>query len=198
MDSSNDYVRFWAATSLGELGPRAKIAVPKLLELLPLVDCLGGTITSASAVRLALMRIGAVKPPFPSCKDHEAELPGSESTALKRGFDQLHPQDSAAARGRYRLPRRPLLPALPVLGGAATASPVNASTNRARGLLPPGCRTYRTAPYSFELSPATHGHSSPRTPTTFGRYPRMAHPPNYPLFDTPAQTVRQIRIGIRM
>jgi hypothetical protein len=69
LDSSNDYIRFWAAASLGELGPRAKIALPKLLQLLPVVDCLQGDLTSASAVRRALMRIGAVKPPFPSCKN---------------------------------------------------------------------------------------------------------------------------------
>jgi hypothetical protein len=76
LDSSNDYIRFWAATSLGELGPRAKIALPKLLELLPVVDCLDGTITSASAVRGALMRIGAVKPPYFSCKDHRSRVAG--------------------------------------------------------------------------------------------------------------------------
>ena len=69
LDSSNDYIRFWAAAALGELGPRAKIALPKLLQLLPVVDCLQGDLTSASAVRRALMRIGAVKPPFPSCKN---------------------------------------------------------------------------------------------------------------------------------
>jgi hypothetical protein len=72
LDSSNDYIRFWAATSLGELGPRARIAIPKLLKLLPVVDCLNGTITSASAVRLALMRIGGLRPPVPSCKDRVA------------------------------------------------------------------------------------------------------------------------------
>ncbi|MCU1249778.1 MAG: hypothetical protein JWQ49_2807 [Edaphobacter sp.] len=76
LDSSNDYIRFWAARSLGELGPRAKIALPKLLELLPVVDCLDGTITSASAVRGALIRIGGVKPPFPSCKDHRSRVAG--------------------------------------------------------------------------------------------------------------------------
>jgi len=76
VDSSNDYIRFWAATSLGELGPRARMALPKLLELLPVVDCLDGTITSASAVRGALMRIGGVKPPFPSCKDPRSRVAG--------------------------------------------------------------------------------------------------------------------------
>jgi hypothetical protein len=66
LDSPDDYIRFWAATSLGELGPRAKIAAPKLLELLPVVDCLDGAITAASAIRFALKRIGtrAPRPPL--------------------------------------------------------------------------------------------------------------------------------------
>ena len=68
LDSSDDYIRFWAAASLGELGPRAKVALPKLLKLLPVVDCIRGDLTSAGAVREALMKIGNVKPPFPSCK----------------------------------------------------------------------------------------------------------------------------------
>lgn len=72
LDSSDDYIRFWAATSLGELGPRAKIALPKLLALLPVVDCLNGAITSAGAVRQALMRIGALKPSMPSCPNRIA------------------------------------------------------------------------------------------------------------------------------
>ena len=72
LDNSSDYIRFWAATSLGELGPRARMVLPKLLELLPKVDCLNGAITSASAVRVALMRIGGVNPPHPSCKNKVA------------------------------------------------------------------------------------------------------------------------------
>lgn len=65
----DDSVRYWVATALGSLGPRAKIAVPKLEELLPKADCLNGAITSASAIRYALIRMG-VKPPPPSkgCK----------------------------------------------------------------------------------------------------------------------------------
>jgi hypothetical protein len=72
LESRDDYIRFWAATSLGELGPRAKIAAPKLLELLPVVDCLDGAITSASAVRLALKRIGSKAPPPPACPNRVA------------------------------------------------------------------------------------------------------------------------------
>jgi hypothetical protein len=69
LGSSDDYIRFWAATSLGELGPRAKIVVPELLKLLPVVDCLNGPITSATAIRLALKRIGTTPPPLPACQD---------------------------------------------------------------------------------------------------------------------------------
>jgi hypothetical protein len=41
------------------------------------------------------------------------------------------------------------VPALPVFGRAAAASPMNASTNRTRGFLPPGCRGY---PITSELA----------------------------------------------
>jgi hypothetical protein len=63
-----DSVRFWVAASLGNLGPRAKVAVPKLLELLPAADCLNGSITSAATIREALKKIGATLPPSSPCK----------------------------------------------------------------------------------------------------------------------------------
>jgi hypothetical protein len=69
LESSDDYIRFWSATSLGELGPRAKMAVPRLLKLLPVVDCLNGPITSETAIRLALKRTGVTPPPLPACQD---------------------------------------------------------------------------------------------------------------------------------
>lgn len=75
LDSPSDYIRAYAAVSLGELGPRARASIPKLLEKLSAADCLNGAITSASAIRLALMRIGA-KPPFPSCKDYRIRVAG--------------------------------------------------------------------------------------------------------------------------
>jgi len=64
LDTSNDGVRFWVAGALGYFGGRAMFSVPKLLEILPEVDCqeLRG-LNSAPAIRLALERIGATPPP---------------------------------------------------------------------------------------------------------------------------------------
>jgi hypothetical protein len=66
LDISEDSVRYWVAASLGNLGPRARVAVPTLLKLLPEVDCLRGSLTSAPAIRTALERMG-VTPPPPAC-----------------------------------------------------------------------------------------------------------------------------------
>ena len=67
LDTQEDSVRAWVAGSLGQLGPRAKAAIPRLLKLLPEVDCLRGSLTSAPAIRLALQRIGEIPPPPPKC-----------------------------------------------------------------------------------------------------------------------------------
>jgi hypothetical protein len=67
LDTHEDSVRFWVAGALGNLGPRAKAAVPKLLELLPEVDCIRGSLTSAASIRVALTRIGVTPPPEPDC-----------------------------------------------------------------------------------------------------------------------------------
>lgn len=66
LDENDDSVRYWVARSLGNFGPRAKIAVPKLMDLLPKVDCLKGDKTSASGIRFALTQIG-IAPPEPTC-----------------------------------------------------------------------------------------------------------------------------------
>lgn len=66
LDSNNDLIRYWGATALGSLGPRALSAVPKLLTTFHKVDCLDGPITSADAILNALQRIG-VKPPERTC-----------------------------------------------------------------------------------------------------------------------------------
>lgn len=66
LDTSEDSVRGWVAGALGNLGTRAKAAVPKLLHLLPEVDCLRGSLTSAPVVRLALVRMGEM-PPAQAC-----------------------------------------------------------------------------------------------------------------------------------
>ena len=67
LDTQEDSVRFWVAAALGNLGPRAKVAVPRLLKLLSEVDCLRGSLTSASAIRVALKRMGEKPPPRPNC-----------------------------------------------------------------------------------------------------------------------------------
>jgi hypothetical protein len=68
LDSPDDSVRFWIATAIGNLGPVAKAAVPKLEKLLPGAECLNGTITSASAIRYALTKMGIKPPPPPKCE----------------------------------------------------------------------------------------------------------------------------------
>jgi HEAT repeat protein len=65
LDSPDDSVRYWVATALGNLGPAAKAAAPKLEEMLPKADCVNGAITSASGIRYALIKMG-IKPPSSS------------------------------------------------------------------------------------------------------------------------------------
>jgi hypothetical protein len=60
--------RYWVAVSLGNLGRRARIAVPKLYQILVEEECHPMGLTSTSAIRGALERIG-VKPPHPRCDD---------------------------------------------------------------------------------------------------------------------------------
>src|SRR5215470_17102745 len=73
LDISDDSVRFWVAASVGELGPRARIAVPKLLEILHEVECIPTAgLTSEGAIRLALKRIGAAAPPQADCGKRSA------------------------------------------------------------------------------------------------------------------------------
>lgn len=71
LDTSDDSVRFWVAASLGNLGPRARAAVPKLLKILREVDCLNVELSSAPAIRVALKRIGVTPPPPPKCGDKD-------------------------------------------------------------------------------------------------------------------------------
>lgn len=65
-----DGVRGYVALALGNLGPRAKkAAAPKLLSLLPEVDCIKLEVTSAPAIRVALKEMGVdPPPPPPECK----------------------------------------------------------------------------------------------------------------------------------
>lgn len=61
--SDDDLVRNWVASSIGRIGRRAKIAIPKLLELLSEVDCLPVSRSSAQSIRYALGSLGAPVPP---------------------------------------------------------------------------------------------------------------------------------------
>ncbi|GAO38347.1 hypothetical protein SCH01S_14_00110 [Sphingomonas changbaiensis NBRC 104936] len=68
LDTKDDAVRFWVAAALGNLGPSATAAVPKLQMLLPETDCLDGAVTSAAAIRGALRKIGAEVPSEAQCE----------------------------------------------------------------------------------------------------------------------------------
>jgi HEAT repeat protein len=68
LDSPDDSVRYWVAIALGNLGPAAKAAAPKLEKMLPEADCINGAITSASGIRYALIKMGIKPPPPPKCK----------------------------------------------------------------------------------------------------------------------------------
>ena len=59
------------AGALGLLGPRANVAVPKLLAMLPKADCLWGSLTSAGFIRTALEKMGVEPPPvdLTRCKE---------------------------------------------------------------------------------------------------------------------------------
>jgi hypothetical protein len=66
LDSRDDGVRYWVARAIGNVGPAAKIAIPRLQKLLARVKCLNGAITSADGIRYALFQLG-VKPPLQTC-----------------------------------------------------------------------------------------------------------------------------------
>jgi hypothetical protein len=72
LDTPEDPVRFWVAVTLGNLGYRARTAIPKLQALLPEADCLQGDLTVADAIRYALARMG-VAPQAPMCGRAEAK-----------------------------------------------------------------------------------------------------------------------------
>lgn len=59
LDSPDDYVRYWIAEALGNMGPAARSAIPKLVKMLPHADCMSGVITSAGGIRDALIKLRA-------------------------------------------------------------------------------------------------------------------------------------------
>lgn len=69
LDTWDDAVRGDIAASLGSLGPRARAAaVPKLLEILPEVDCLWVDVSSEEAIQIALERMGEAPPAHRLCE----------------------------------------------------------------------------------------------------------------------------------
>jgi hypothetical protein len=62
LDVPDDSVRFYVAVALGNLGPTAKSAAPKLKRMLYKADCDSGVITLADGIRYALKRMG-IEPP---------------------------------------------------------------------------------------------------------------------------------------
>ena len=67
LDIPFDPARYWIARSIGVLGAKGKVAIPKLKSVLAQVDCLRGSKTSASGIRFALAQLGEAVPPDPIC-----------------------------------------------------------------------------------------------------------------------------------
>lgn len=63
LESKEESVQAWIAVGLGNLGPRAKKAAPKLIRMLPEAERTDGSLTSASAIRMALTKMGVTPPP---------------------------------------------------------------------------------------------------------------------------------------
>jgi hypothetical protein len=72
LEIQDDSIRAWVSASIGNLGPRAKPAVPELLKVLAGVECtpLVAGMTSESFIRTALKRIGAEAPPAKCNQTH--------------------------------------------------------------------------------------------------------------------------------
>ncbi len=87
MNTRDDAVRGSVAAALGNLGPRAKAAVPALLKDIRETECWFEEVTSAGAARLALRRIGVKPPPHADCTGRWVFNPYREKTGTK-GSDQ--------------------------------------------------------------------------------------------------------------
>lgn len=66
LDIEDDGVRMWVASDLGDIGPRAKAAIPKLISILSVSDCMAWDHSSAATIPIALKRMG-VDPPSRNC-----------------------------------------------------------------------------------------------------------------------------------
>lgn len=62
----DDAMRFWAAAMIGNIGPRARSAIPALKRALAERPCEGIGLNSAQAVRRALSKLGE-RPPKTNC-----------------------------------------------------------------------------------------------------------------------------------
>ena len=98
LDTWDDSVRIGIAVALGNLGPRAKSAAPKLVEILPEVDCLWVDASSALDIRNALERIGVPPPPLPKCET--GIDPVIWKQRLKDTIAKVRTSDDPVSRGR--------------------------------------------------------------------------------------------------
>jgi len=63
LDTPEDSVRTWVAAVLGQIGPRAKAAAPKLLSILADVECKDLDFSSEATIPIALKKMGVTPPP---------------------------------------------------------------------------------------------------------------------------------------
>lgn len=99
LDTWDDSVRAQVAASLGNLGPRARAAAaPKLLEILPEVDCLAVDLSSEGAIRSALERMGETPPSPPVCEEVVGLVLWKQRIA--EAISTVRVTDSAVNRGK--------------------------------------------------------------------------------------------------
>jgi hypothetical protein len=67
LDIEDDGVRMWVASDLGDIGPRAKTAGPKLISILSVSECMLWDHSSAATIPIALRKMG-VDAPAHSCR----------------------------------------------------------------------------------------------------------------------------------
>jgi hypothetical protein len=67
LDIEDDGVQMWVAAVLGDIGPRAKEAIPKLVSILAVSNCMTWDQSSAATIPIALTRMG-ITPPRRNCQ----------------------------------------------------------------------------------------------------------------------------------
>lgn len=67
LDEPEDFVRMWVASSLGDIGPRAQAAAPKLLKILAEVQCKSYDQSSEATIPIALQKMNVTPPPPKKC-----------------------------------------------------------------------------------------------------------------------------------